>query len=44
MIILKASYSYVASTHFILSARYTLTQTVFVRPRTNPTIACSSCT
>ncbi len=42
-IIVKVSYSYASPTHLFLSASTVLTQTIFVRPRINATIACSNC-
>jgi Flp pilus assembly protein TadG len=43
LIIVKTSYSYTAATHIVLSATYTLSQTIYARPRGDTTIACSSC-
>jgi Flp pilus assembly protein TadG len=43
MIIVQASYTYTATTHFVLAPSYTLTQSAYARPRTNNTIGCTGC-
>ena len=43
LILVRLSYPYVAFTSLILKASYTLSQTVYVRPRTNTTISCNNC-
>ena len=43
VIIVEVSYVYTASSHLIMPASKTMTQTIYVRPRANATIACSNC-
>ncbi len=43
LIVVKAGYAYTATTHFFLAANYTLTQTIYARPRINTAIVCSNC-
>ncbi|HZT19241.1 MAG TPA: TadE/TadG family type IV pilus assembly protein [Dongiaceae bacterium] len=43
VIIVRVTYSYRSSIHVILPGRFTFTQTVFARPRSNAVISCSEC-